>query len=404
MRIQLVFGWVVAMLAQAQGAWGALRVETDFPGGSVNVITIDQATQTLTFGPVIPPNGGWKTWWCFKVEGIEAGKAVILQPKHFQANSLRPVFSEDGKTWNFVSAPLDKGQVINGTQAWFAWYVPYVLADSEKLVAEVTKGCKFAERFELCKSEGGLPVVGLKFSEPGVEAAERVAIWIHARQHAWEAGGSWTADGVARWLGSEDPKAAALRQRAEIYVVPIMDLDSVEKGLGGKDQKPHDHNRDWLPQPVWNSVKAAMAHIKRLDAEGRLVLFLDLHDPGWGGASVEFWGRGYKQGPAPRRVAIDAFLDTAKKEMTGPGLAFTGVIKGDFDKAYTPTTPTSGLWVRNHTRETVVAGVFEIPIVMGKVEALKNPPPQAHWDLGAQLGKAIERHLRENQVKAAAGK
>ena len=62
------------------------------------------------------------------------------------------------------------------------------------------------------------------------------------------------------WLVSDDPRAETLRKAAKIYVVPIMDIDNVAIGAGGKDQKPHDHNRDWSDQPHWHSVAAAQEH------------------------------------------------------------------------------------------------------------------------------------------------
>ena len=67
---------------------------------------------------------------------------------------------------------------------------------------------------------------------------------------------------MIEWLSSDDESAIALRRKAQIFVVPIMDVDSVEKGSGGKWQLPHDHNRDWSDKPYWNSVKEiGRAHV-----------------------------------------------------------------------------------------------------------------------------------------------
>ena len=67
-------------------------------------------------------------------------------------------------------------------------------------------------------------------------------------------------NGLAEWLMSDNERARDLRRAARITIIPIMDVDSVQSGRGGKDQKPHDHNRDWIDHPHWNAVKAAMAH------------------------------------------------------------------------------------------------------------------------------------------------
>ena len=65
------------------------------------------------------------------------------------------------------------------------------------------------------------------------------------------------AQGFAEWLLSDAADAAWLRQHAEIFIVPIMDVDNTATGNGGKDAQPQDHNRDWSPQPHWNEIIAA---------------------------------------------------------------------------------------------------------------------------------------------------
>jgi hypothetical protein len=58
-----------------------------------------------------------------------------------------------------------------------------------------------------------------------------------------------------------------------------MDVDNTATGNGGKEALPQDHNRDWTEKPNWNEVAAAQRHIKGLAAEGRLDVFMDLHNP-----------------------------------------------------------------------------------------------------------------------------
>jgi hypothetical protein len=82
---------------------------------------------------------------------------------------------------------------------------------------------------------------------------------------------------------SDDPRAAALRERAAAFVIPIMDVDSVQQGAGGKWQDPHDHNRDWSDKPHWRAVQAAMLQCQRLDVER---LFGSTRSPD---RTFEFW-------------------------------------------------------------------------------------------------------------------
>ena len=50
-------------------------------------------------------------------------------------------------------------------------------------------------------------------------------------------------------------------------------------GNGGKDALPQDHNRDWSAEPHWNEIIAAQRQVGGLIEEGRMDVFLDLHNP-----------------------------------------------------------------------------------------------------------------------------
>lgn len=67
---------------------------------------------------------------------------------------------------------------------------------------------------------------------------------------------------------------------AVIVAVPIMDVDNVERGAGGKEQGPQDHNRDWSDQPYWPEVKAAMVRITEMSKAHDFGVLMDLHNPG----------------------------------------------------------------------------------------------------------------------------
>jgi hypothetical protein len=391
--VALVLAALVAAPAARAAEW---KVQADFPGGAVKVLAVDPAAGVIKFQPPDIPGGGWKVWWFFKVTGIEAGRTIRLEGP----GPATPVVSLDGKSWRFMSAKA--GQRIDGPEAYFAWYVPFLPADSDALLARAVKACPHAKRFDLCRSEDDIPVAGLRVSEPGVPQAERLGIWVQARQHAWEVGGSWTAAGLAEWLVGDDPKAADLRRRAAVTIIPIMDVDSVVKGRGGKDQKPHDHNRDWSDRPHWRAVAAAQAELKALDAAGRLHVFLDLHDPGYGGGLQIFCNQfsrmtGLRKANTER--LINLFLDENK------ALGDSWPCKGVNEAGYLTGKPAAGLWIRATCREHVVSFTPEIPVGPppghSAAKAGAGPgandaaPPTPHLRLGAALGRALERYCAD---------
>lgn len=139
------------------------------------------------------------------------------------------------------------------------------------------------------ESRGGRPFQLLEFGHGSAH------VWVTARHHAGETPGSYVLEGLVR---------AALRQPGLLgaftfHVVPVMDVDGVAEGRYGKNSAPHDHNRDYLAQPVHPEVAALMAAAswaKRAD------IFIDLHAPCPGDhsfavpiseslASTDYWSR-----------------------------------------------------------------------------------------------------------------
>ena len=281
----------------------AITVEADFEGASVSAVEIDQTTRIISFMPGGDPARGWPCWWYFKVKGITPGEVVKLRLRGSTATTLVPggplakplasswampemaTFSTDGKNWLHTEKGVKDGEVmtytikVDASSVFVAWGPPYTPSTAEAFVEAMSEKSHHANATELCRSREGRAVPMLHVQEGERTKAQRFGVWVQARQHAWESGSSWVAQGFGEWLLSDDADAAWLRQHAEIFFVPIMDIDNTATGNGGKDAQPQDHNRDWSPQPHWNEVIAAQKQVSGLIQEGRMDVFLDLHNP-----------------------------------------------------------------------------------------------------------------------------
>ena len=60
-----------------------------------------------------------------------------------------------------------------------------------------------------------------------------------------------------------------------LYSVPMVDKDGVQKGDQGKNRNPHDHNRDYIDQPIFPEIAA----IKKLGDETAIRIAVDFHCP-----------------------------------------------------------------------------------------------------------------------------
>jgi zinc carboxypeptidase len=372
-----------------------LEVKINFPGGSGKVSSIDQRKRIIRLSPSFHKDLGWVCWWYIKVVGIRPGETITLDLGDGPfATPDRASYSTDNETWRQTKMGMRWGnrivyqQAIDAKEAWFAWGPPFVSEDSLKTCKSAAKRCRHAKHFEMCKSRGGRPVPALRVSEPGAKEADRHGVWVQGRQHAWEAGSSWVCRGFTEWLVSDDPRAESLRQKTDVTVVPVVAVDNVELGAGGKDQVPHDHNRDWGDDPMFNVVDAAIKEIKAQNATGRFALFVDVHNSGAISKNPFYF-------TPPRSVLgergdrnLDRFLAASREEIAGPlkfkGEAFESGPMYDKDR----WTNIAKNWVCLNTADHVVSVTLEVPW------NTKESTADGYLQLGREFGLATERYLR----------
>lgn len=376
-------------------AEGGLRVVTSFPGGSAKVESLDEVTRTVRLSPTPHPERGWDCWWYFKLEGLRAGDAVTVNVGgHAFARGDRAMVSVDNRSWTHSAPGRREGDRIlytlqaTGPELWVCWGPPFTLEAARELVERSAAAARFARPFELCRSREGRAVPALRVTEAGLNDPAPLGIWIQARQHAWESGSSWVCRGLTEWLISDDPRASALRKKALVTIVPIMDVDNVERGAGGKDQKPQDHNRDWSAAPHWPEVRAAQQEIARLNAAGTFDMFVDLHNPAPNDREPEFFLTPRDLLSERGRQNQAGFLAAARTEMTGP-LAYRGKVRetgAGYDKNWERI---SKIWVTRNTRDHVVTATLET--------AWNTPQSTAenYRQIGRELGLAIERYFQQ---------
>lgn len=383
------------LLAAAASAREPLVVSTSFSSGSGEVM-IDQATRTIHLLPTKHQDRGWVCWWYIQVDGLEVGETLSLDVGEAPwATPDRAAVSDDNRRWSQTTPGEREGKRITyehkatAKTMWFAWGPPFTPEDAEKLVKDAVAKVTGAEAFELCRSREDRPVWAIRFTPPPRqhERDERYGIWINARQHAWESGSSHVARGLVEWLASDDDRAVRLRSVAAITIVPIMDVDNVAIGAGGKNQVPHDHNRDWTDKPYHPAVAAAQEQIKAMNSAGQFDIFLDLHNPGANSKNPFFYA-------TPRTLLtergmrnLEHFLAAAQADMIGP-LAFKGDVQESGEKYDKEWKAISKNWATFNTAGHVVAVTLET--------AWNTPESTAsgYAHVGKHLGLAVERYLR----------
>ena len=386
-----------------------LTVHHDFPGGAADVLALDADAGRIEIAPPVREGRGWPCWWYLRIDGATPGQplTVVVRPasRPFRAQDRlaaawsmprQASISTDDVTWQ-PTAPGEITQVsvsyrmtAPAARFWLAWGPPFLPSHAEALLAETAARLPGAERFVLATTREGRPVPGLRFGQRDATHA----VWVQARQHAWEAGASWVGHGFLDWATSNAPAARALRDQAEIFFIPIMDVDNVALGAGGKEAVPRDHNRDWSDQPVHPEVEAAKQRIGGLIESGRLTAFFDLHNPAAGDRQPFFFGPlDFEQMTGVRRRSYERFLELAVAEITGPlaiapRYRFATYVKTEEERARV-----SGNWVRDRSHERAVALTLET--------AWNTPhsTTEGYREVGAGLARALASYLTERRAR-----
>ena len=388
-----------------------LRVSTDFPGGSAEILEVDAQQRKIHVQPALQWEHGWPCWWYFRMDGLVQGEkyeiTVTANPRPYRRQEVlghdwlqpdRAAISTDDKSWQQTSECRreQNGKAIyqfeaTNPQMWLAWGPPFILSHAIEILTEADQKIENAERFVLAKTRNGRDVPAIRIGGGSKIHPAKYGVWIQARQHAWEAGSSWVGRGFFKWITSDDPAAVTLRNQATIYYVPIMDVDRVTAGEGGKNSVPRDHNRDWDDNPFYPAVAAAQQHLAELYQAHQLDVFIDLHNPGAGEKQPYFFGPYYfEKLPAISQRNYNQWLELAKQSINGPLKLESKYFITSYVKDDEELNRMSSNWVRNHTGPKMLAVTLET--------AWNTPhsTQTGYQIVGRQLGETLAKYLQQN--------
>jgi hypothetical protein len=235
-------------------------------------------------------------WYYFRVDGCR-GRDLIVDlvdlPGEYNYRPNRgavtgdtvPVYSYDRKTWrHFTATEYDAAEprlrlrlVPEADSVWIAHVPPYTNADLARLLTEhgddgnlkvQTIGSTLRKR----------AISLLTITGPGPGERKKV-IWLMSRQHAWESGTSWVAEGAVRFLLS--PAAEHIRRESIFQILPMCDPDGVALGGVRFNVKGYDLNRNWDavdPRSMPEIAAQRRAILDWVDSGRKIDLFVSLHN------------------------------------------------------------------------------------------------------------------------------
>jgi len=221
-----------------------------------------------------------KHWWFYFSMDNATGKTVTVKFVNNEAidfstdpvngnrwPNIEPVFSYDNINWERL--PLT-GVSFNRTAAtytititvpptkskvWLAPVPPYNIHKRDALFEEF-KFNPYLTITSLGTTVGGQEVKVATITDPAYSDAGKFKSYVIAQQHAGELG-SWNAEGLIRFLLSDDPTAALIRRSYIFKIVPIVNVDGVYQGVSRytplRSGVQYDLNRLWNTNPISNA-------------------------------------------------------------------------------------------------------------------------------------------------------
>lgn len=282
---------VVGLLSCGTEPELGVRVTTDFEGGSLGS-QLQVADQTFHLTLRYDTNSEFIRWYSFRVVTQTTEPLVfrILNAGFSSAAGAwpynQPVVSRDGgHTWRRISDTEFDGLVFafrylpSGTD-WIALSPVYSYSRWLEKAALVEDHPRVRSVRTITRSLDGNPIHLVEVTDPDSPDGAKTAVWLTARQHPAESGGSWAAEGFMDWLLSDDPQARELCRRSVVYLVPFMNPDGVVLGNYRVNRAGVDLNRVWNdPNPAWApSVAAVEDEMEEFSAgDGAMKILLDFH-------------------------------------------------------------------------------------------------------------------------------
>ena len=370
-------------------------VDTDFPGGNIIIDKI-KGNHVYLHQDLRDTEGDW-FYWYFRVRGTNEETLNFEFTQSNVIGVMGPAISKDaGNTWSWLGPDSVQNQSFSYTfqkdeqDVRFCFAIPYLESDFRRFLQQHS-GNPSLETTILCNSTKGREIEKIHLGN--LEGACRHRVLLTCRHHACEMIASYVLEGIMESILTDQQEGVWLRENVEFAVIPFMDKDGVENGDQGKNRRPRDHNRDYLDESLYPSVKALRAFVPQW-SQGRLRMALDLHDPyirglhnEWiyfvGGPNQEIWDQ------------VQHFSSLLADIRSGP-LVFDPKNNLAFGQAWNTgknfTTGKSFARWASEQPGIEIATTIEIPYAQssGTVISVENARI-----FGTSLAKAIARYLQE---------
>ncbi len=242
-----------------------MNIRTDFPGANIDVLEIGENTVKVL--PQLRDTTTEWFYWAFCVEGAqgETWTFDFTAKDYAYLGYFGPAVSKDLKEWTWAGS-----EILDGHSRFTYQFGPEdeCVYFAHNMIYSTERFHEFVEDYDI--SVRSLVRTKKNRSVDIVEMGEGDScVVLTSRHHCCESTGTYIMEGMLKEFSREPLKGH------KVIAVPFMDVDGVVDGDQGKNRHPHDHNRDYMENPIYESTAALMEYNKNENVK----YLLDLHSP-----------------------------------------------------------------------------------------------------------------------------
>jgi murein tripeptide amidase MpaA len=259
-----------------------LKISSAFDAGNIEVIAADHP-ENIQLKIEKDTDSEFLQWFYFRLQGaknlpcklniLNAGEAAYTEGwENYQARA-----SYDRATWfqiptTYKDGILSMDFIPDFDSVYIAYFAPFSYEQHLDLInsAQLSPKCVLETIGETTQ---GRPIDFLRI---GDEDKNKKKLWVIARQHPGETMAEWFMLGlIDRILDEEDSASIALLEKANIYMVPNMNIDGSILGNLRVNAKGVNLNREWAESSIESSPEVYF--VKEKMKEIGMDFNLDVH-------------------------------------------------------------------------------------------------------------------------------
>lgn len=268
-----------------------LHINSQFDGGNIQVIDVSDPG-AIKLSIRTDASSSFLQWFYFSMAGV-AGKtcevSIVNAGQTSYAGGWQDydvVSSTDRHVWRrtlsrFNGKELSWTVKTDADVVWYAYFAPYTMEQHADLIAAAVSMAG-VEYVCLGKTHQGRGIDYLKVSALSMGSSNdpvnspRKQLWVVGRQHPGETMAEWWMEGwIDRLLDEDDATSRALRQLADIHIVPNMNPDGSYLGHLRTNALGVNLNREWAEPSLARSPEVYV--VKQKMMRTGIDIALDVH-------------------------------------------------------------------------------------------------------------------------------